>query len=213
MELIKNIAGYVPIVFCVINAILYISKIKYNNKAFKYFAIYLGLIAVIQLSASFVGRVLHQHNLFLFHFYFILQFIFLSIFYRILLNKVWILKVLLVGLLILVYQYFETPSIFFVYNAFGVAMTQGILVIYTLMYFYNFIKGETEFLLVNIGLFFYLLSSILIFASGNLIFDLKEVFKFGYRLLMDLNDVLYFGLQILIFVEWFKNYSQVKTKS
>lgn len=212
MELIKNIAGYVLILFCVINAILYLSKIKYNNKTFKYFAIYLGLIAAIQLSVTFIGRVLHMQNLFLFHFYFILQFIFLSFFYKTLLKKTWILKILIVGLLILTYQYIETPSIFFVYNAFGVAMTQGILVVYALIYFYNFIKGDTEFLLVNIGLFFYLLSSILIFASGNLIFDLKEVFKFGYRLLMDLNDVLYFGLQILIFVEWLKNYSQVKIK-
>jgi hypothetical protein len=120
--------------------------------------------------------------------------------------------VLIFVLLVLAYQYFETPSLFFIYNAFGVALTQGILVIYALIYFYNFIKGDAEFLLVNIGLFFYLLSSILIFASGNLIFDLKEVFKFGYKLLMDLNDVLYFGLQILIFVEWLKNYSQVKIK-
>ena len=212
MESIKNIASYILIVFCVINAILYLSKFKYNNKAFKYFAIYLGLIAVIQLSATFIGRFLGQHNLFLFHFYFILQFIFLSIFYRYLLKKIWIYKVLILVLLILAYQYFETPSIFFIYNAFGVALTQGILVIYALIYFYNIIKGDTEFLLVNIGLFFYLLSSILIFASGNLIFDLKEVFQFGYRLLMDLNDVLYFGLQILIFVEWLKNYSQVKIK-
>ena len=205
MEVFLDIIGYVPVVFCVINAILYLGKYKLNNKAFKYFAIYLGLIAVIQLSAIFLGRVLGQHNLFLFHFYLILQFIFLSFFYGYLLKKIWIYKVLIFVLLVLAYQYFETPSLFFIYNAFGVALTQGILVIYALIYFYNFIKGDAEFLLVNIGLFFYLLSSILIF-------DLKEVFKFGYKLLMDLNDVLYFGLQILIFVEWLKNYSQVKIK-
>ncbi len=211
--ILLKIANYLSVIFCIVNAILYLRKIKYNNTTFKYFATYLGLIALIQTSATIIGSFFHQNNIFLFHFYFILQFVFLSIFYAKLLKRNWIYKVLIVSLLILTYQYVETPTIFFVYNSFGVALTQGILVVYSLYYFYKFMKGETEFLLVNIGLFFYLLSSILIFASGNLIFNLEEDFKIGYQLLMDVNEVLYIALQILIFVEWYKNYSQVKIKS
>ncbi|WP_443633718.1 hypothetical protein ABXT64_02015 [Candidatus Marifrigoribacter sp. Uisw_064] len=92
------------------------------------------------------------------------------------------------------------------------AITQTFIVIYSLLYFYKSLSGKNEFILVNIGLFFYLLSSTLIFASGNLVFDLS-IREQVSRLLNIINAVLYLVFQLLIFVEWWRNHRTIFLKS
>jgi hypothetical protein len=84
-------------------------------------------------------------------------------------------------------------------------ITHAILVLYALLYFYKSLSGKGEFLIVNVGVFFYLLSSTLIFASGNLVFNLN-VSKSVVDILIQVNVDLYLVFQILIFIEWYRNY-------
>jgi len=194
------------------NIAIYLSRYKQNNDAYKIFALYLLVIGVNQFISIIVGSGFHQNNLLHFHVYFIAQFVMLTFFYVELLKRRWLYIILAAVGIFLAYQYIMNPEMLFRYNPLGVVITQGLLVIYALIYFYKFLRGEDEFIIVNIALFFYLLSSILIFASGNLVFNMEIITEEGYDLLLNLNRVLYFAFQILILIQWWKTYSPAKAK-
>jgi hypothetical protein len=195
--------------FLLINAILYLSTFKRQNAAYKIFCIYLCLISVVELATVFVAKILHQNNLFLSHFYFVFQFIILSFFYAELIKTKWIKYMIIpIGFLI-VYQFIDDPELFYKYNPIGTSIMQSAIVIYSLIYLYRSLSGKSQFLIVNIGIFLYLLSSALIFVSGNLVLDL-DISENTRFLLINVNRVLILVFQILIFVEWWKNYSRKK---
>lgn len=189
-------------------AILYFKGFIKNDKAFRIFAIYLLLISLILMTSYFVGRGgARQPNLFLSHYYFIVQFVLLSMFYKQLLGFKWIYWVLITVLILLSYQYIKDPDMYFRYNPLGMTVTQSALVLYSILYFYKCLNYKGEFLLVNIGIFFYLLSSILIFASGNLVFNL-DIPTSALDTLIGLNTILYLIFQILIVIEWYRIYKR-----
>lgn len=194
------------------NIALYVSRYRSNNDAYKLFALYLLVIGVNQFISIIVGSGFHQNNLMHFHVYFIAQFIILTFFYVELLKQKWLFLILGAVGVFLVYQYSVNPEMIMRYNPLGVIITQGLIVVYAIAYFYKFLRGEDEFIIVNIALFFYLLSSILIFASGNLVFNMELITEEGYELLLNLNRVLYFAFQILILIQWWKTYSPAKAK-
>ncbi len=206
------ILNYISIFISIINVILYLKSFIRNNKAFKIFTINLIVISFIQCASMYIVKTEAGSNLFLSHYYFISQFILLSLFYKELLNFKWISWVLYLALIILGYQYINDSDIYFRYNPLGMAITQTIIVVYTILYFYKSLSGKNEFLLINIGLFFYLLSSALIFASGNLILEISIPEKIS-NLLVDINAVLYLIFQLLIFVEWWRNHRTIFIKS
>ena len=204
------VLSYFTTLFGLVNAFLYIRSSARNNRAFVLFSIYITTVAIIQLATIFIAKALHKPNLFLSHFYFILQFVLLSFFYFELLRKKWILILLALVALFLAYQYSAQPDIFFKYNPIGMSITHTLIVLYAVLYFYKLLIGKGQFIIVNIGVFLYLLSSTLIFASGNLVFDFSKEMNY---ILINTNRILYLVFQILIFVEWWKNYSQVRIKS
>jgi len=192
-------------------SVIYLIGFTKNSKAYRLFAIYLFLIAVIQFISYYIGRGgLKKPNLFMSHYYFISQFILLSLFYYELLKKVIIKKILIVVLLALAYQYFEMPELYFKYNVLGITITQAIIVVYSMFYFYKSLNGKRDFLIVNVGVFIYLLSSVLIFASGNLMLNLN-ISKETRLVLVNLNRGLMLVFQLLILVEWWRNY-RIKLK-
>ncbi len=177
-----------------------------HSKAYRLFAVYLFLIAVIQYISYYIGRGgLNKPNLFMSHYYFIAQFILLSLFYSVLLKKIIIKKILIVVLIALAYQYFKMPEIYFKYNVLGITITQALIVVYSMFYFYTSLNGKKDFLIVNIGVFIYLLSSVLIFASGNVMLNL-DISKETKLILVNVNRVLMLVFQFLIIIEWWKNY-------
>ena len=195
-----------------INAILFMKSSVRNNRAFKIFTVYLVIIAIIEVTTIVVAKVFHQSNLFLSHFYFGVQFILLSTFYSVLLKQQLIKYLLFAVLAFVCYQFIDDPSLFHHYNPIGTSLMQGLIVIYSLLYFYKCLSGKTEFVIVNIGIFLYLLSSALIFITGNLVLDLDISEKTSY-LLINVNRVLIVVFQILIFVEWRNNYSRTRIRS
>ncbi len=204
IEFFDYIADF-TVFFSAVNAALFLKSFTSKSKAFKLFTIYLVSVAVIQISAYIVGSIFHTHNIFLSHFYFIFQFIFLSLFYFELLKFKWIKWLLIIVLGLTGFQYVVNPEIFFRYNPIGMSITHSVLVLYALLYFYKILSASEEFLIINIGVFFYLLSSALIFASSNLVFNLN-ISQENISLLSDINVILYLVFQILIFIEWYRNY-------
>ncbi len=196
-----------PTFFSFIYPILYLSKFKSNNKAYRYFTVYLVLIGLVQLTMRVVIKFdWADSNLFMFIYFMTFQFVFLSLFFHALLRRKVILVLLGIVLCILAGQYIFDPNLYFKYNPVGIVITQIVLVIYSLVYFYKSLSLREEFVIVNYGIFIYLLSSVLIFASGNLVFN-KFVPKVVLTHLYDLNLVLYFVFQLFIVIEWIKNYS------
>ena len=190
--------------------LLYLTGFTRGSMAFKYFTIYLLIIGFIQISMrSYKLVTMGENNLFFFIYYFVLQFTLLSLFYKQLLGYKWINIITGLTLLIVGYQYFTEPELYFKYNPIGSSVTQLILVVYSMLYFYKSLSGKREFLIINVGLFIYMLSSLLIFAAGNLV--LNDSFPdYIPILLAKSNLVLFFIFQILIVVEWFRNYRVIK---
>jgi len=210
METFEEVISLITYYFSFIYPLLYLKGFVSNGKAFKIFTIYLLVISVIQLFSKLVIKVWElDSNLFLSHYYFIFQFVLLSLFYVQLLRFKWIYYVLGLVMVFLAYQYINDPSLYFRYNAIGMFLTHVLIVAYALVYLYKSLDGKKEFTIVNIGIFIYLLSSSLIFASGNLVFNIDVPESFS-ALLIYINKFLFFVFQILIFTEWYRNYRKRK---
>ncbi len=209
-ESISNGLRALTVGFSALYPLLYLTGFTRNSKAFKYFTIYLLIIGFIQISMrSYKLVTMGESNLFFFIYYFVLQFTVLSLFYKQLLGYKWINIITGITLLIIGYQYFTDPELYFKYNPIGSSVTQLILVVYSMLYFYKSLSGKREFLIINVGLFIYLLSSLLIFAAGNLVLN-NSIPDYIPKLLVQSNLVLFFLFQVLIVVEWFRNYRVAK---
>ena len=208
-EFYKNI-GEIAVYLYPAIAIIYSISLKNKNKAYRIFTLYLITMALVQLGAFYVGRGgLGKPNLYFSHFYHISQFFLLSIFYFQLLQKK-IVKIFMIPVaLFLIFQFVYDPGIFLVYNPLGMTITQTILVIYAILYLYKTLQGKSEFIITNIGLLVYLLSSTLIFASGNLVLNLEIPEKTKF-LLINVNRILVVVFQVLLLIEWWQNYSNFK---
>ena len=206
--------GFTTTIILLINVILYLKAFLFQDKAFKVFSYYLFVICVIQITNNILGPILHLENLFLSNIYLAGQFLLLSVFYAILLNSYKIILSILTTIFIgLIFQYIINTDLFFRYNPIGITITQFTLIIYSVTYLYRSLNlVNSEFLIVNIGLFLYLVSSTLIFASGNLVFNI-DIPTTTYDLLFRLNAIFYFIFQILIFIEWRKNYYKKTLRS
>ena len=205
-----RVLGDISLYLSVLCPLLYLIGFTRNSKAFKYFTAYLVIVGFIQIAMkSFKVMALGDSNLFFFVYYFVLEFILLSFFYRELLGYKWINIITGVILICLGIQYYNYPALYFVYNPIGSSITRVILVVYSMLYFYRSLQGKSEFILVNGGLFIYLLSSVIVFASGNFL-RANSFPSYIEELSMNINKVLYFLLQLLICVEWFRNYRIIK---
>lgn len=201
-EVITNL-GYF---FLAINTIVFtISYYNNKEKALKYFNLYLVLCLIVQFYSSYLSS-LNIHNLFLTHFFFIGQLIFLGLFFTIIndfkknknLNKFLIFSI--AGSFIIYLSI--SPKAFVKWNTLEVIVTSLPLLIYS---FYFFIKKidankSKKYIYFNSGFFVYTLCSTLIFTLGNI--GAKEIKLYVWSF----NSLLYLLFQITIFIEWYKNF-------
>ena len=149
------------------------------------------------------------NNLFFSHYYFIGQFFLLSLFFRSILNSKKALKtidiVIILVLPIICIYYLIHPHKYFEFNNFEIALTSIPIIIYCFLFIIKEIgqKDKTYFYLVS-GLFIYLTGSTLLFSTGNI-----KMFSPIKKVIWFMNMVLYLIYQILIFIEWYKNFRKV----
>jgi len=191
-----------------INVILFIKGFSNNGKAFKIFTIYSVLIFIIQIIVN-VLNYLKINNLFLSHFYFILQFFLLSFFYLTILKvnfqKTTIKLLLILCPLILVIQYLMDPNLFFEFNLFEIFITSFPIIIYSTYYLYNLLNEKKDFYYINLGILIYLFGSTVLFLVGNLVAKLDNNLN---DIPWILNSALYIMYQLFILVEWKNNFSK-----
>jgi hypothetical protein len=208
----NKLLAYIGYFFVIINFILLLKSFSRNEKAFKFFFIYHALMLVIQIFTEIL-ILRHINNLFLSHFYFILQFILLSFFYLNILkekNQIKLVKLFLfLCLFALTIQYSIDNSLFFKFNLFEITITSLSLVLYSGFHLYNMLGGKKNFYYINLGVLIYLFSSTILFLFGNYISTLKSDLS---NYLYSLNSFLYIVYQLFILYDLKKNYITKEVK-
>ncbi|QIE58842.1 hypothetical protein G5B37_04480 [Rasiella rasia] len=133
----------------------------------------------------------------------------MSLFYYFLLRKNWLLWLIPFVLGSLLIQYLWLPETVKDFNPFGLSVTQSLIVIYALLYYYKSLEGDADFLFVNAGVLMYFMASILFFSTTDWIQNLELPFLIR-AIFNSINDVLYFIFLTLILIEWFKNFRRKK---
>jgi hypothetical protein len=208
-EILFIIADFGNIILA-INTFLFFKSYRKKTVAFKIITFYLLYVLVIQLRMDY----LFKHgipNLHYMHFYFIGQFVFLSFFFilefknKLLSNIIRIY--LFIALVSLGVCYFSYPEFLTEHNIFEVVVTSIPLITYSFIFLVKRIDSDNKnFIYLNSGLLVYITCSTLIFIAGNLKSDIK-IFIWLF------NVTLYLVYQILVFVEWYKNFRPKKISS
>lgn len=193
-----------------INIILYFTGFFRNEKAYKIFSIYLFVI----LSGEIISEIMIKNkfqNISMSHYYFILQFIFLSLFYLEILVIPIQKKIIKIGLVsiptFLIIQYILNPNLIFTFNLLEVFVCSFSIVIYAAFHFYNMLNQKRTYYFINSGILIYLFGSTIIFLSGNLLLMKRNGISFY---LIYTNVFLYIFYLLMILLEWKKNYSEFK---
>ena len=208
MSSFEDFFSYFLILNAVILPILYLLGYRRYSGAYRYVTWYLICIAIIQVTMT-IYAMNGWNNLFMSHFYMIGQFVLLSLFYHSLLKRTFILYILYIVLGGLAVSYCYNFEIFYGFHSYGMSITQIILALYALGYYYLSLGERRPFLHINSGVLIYMLGSTLYFASYNLVLVLK-LNKETSSYLIYMNHLLYFIFQITLFLEWYKNYRTIK---
>lgn len=203
METLK-IISQAGLAILFINVILYFIGFFKNDKAYKYFSMYLVSIFCIQLVMNiFAARSLNNH--FLSTYYLFFQFTLLSIFFYNLFLPVAKAKsravLFISGAVVtgLIAQYSLEPATYFTFNSLGFLLTSIILIAYSVLYLYELLSRRLFFHYVTVGIFIYLISSALIFASAASLVTINDDL---YIYIWNTNAVLFIIYQLLILWEW-----------
>jgi hypothetical protein len=194
---------YIGYLLLGINFILFAIKLnKKMPRSFFVFTIYLLVMIIIQAYTSYLKSI-HLNNLFLSHFYFILQFLLLSLFYLEILNNDFQKKIIKIAvpscLIILGIQYYFNPDLFYKFNLFEIFITSFLIIIFSMFHFYNILNEKKKYYYINTGILLYLFGSTVLFISGNLISKLDLA---PSKIVWILNSVLYIVYQVFIVIEW-----------
>ncbi len=185
-----------------INFILFFIKMKKISRAILVFTLYLLCILIIQITSVYL-RSQSINNLYLSHYYFILQFIFLSIFYLEIINNTFQRKVIKISvpicLISLSIQYYFNHDLLVKFNLFEIFITSFLIIIFSMFHFYNILNEKRKYYYLNTGILLYLFGSTVLFISGNLITRLDLA---PSKIVWILNSLLYIVYQFFILLEW-----------
>ena len=185
-----------------INFILFFIKMRKISRAILVFTLYLLSILIIQITSVYL-RSQSTNNLYLSHYYFILQFIFLSIFYLEIINNTFQRKVIKISvpicLITLGIQYYFNNDLLVKFNLFEIFITSFLIIIFSMFHFYNILNEKRKYYYLNTGILLYLFGSTVLFISGNLITRLDLA---PSKIVWILNSFLYIIYQFFILLEW-----------
>lgn len=195
----------VGLFFLLVNSIRFYTTRKGKDIRYRIIMVYLIFLFIEELLCNIIGFCYPGSNFFLSHYYFIFQFIALSIFFYNLFSSIalkrMILFFLVLVLVLLTVQYAVTPGLYWRFNLFEIGIISALLILYGLIFVVrNFKIAQPDYVYFCNGLIIYLASSLSIFLSGNtdsVIFTEPFVLDFWF-----FNSLFYILYQILIFKEW-----------
>jgi len=201
---VKNLSLLLLLFICVI----YVLALKNNkSKALRFFTYYMLSIALVMLYSVYLARN-KLPNLYLSHFYFWFQFIFLSLFYRSLfvskLQKLIVSSFVFIAICFLLIQYSVYPELFNKFNLPEIVVCSFPLIIYSIIHFYNLLTRKNRYIYINIGILLYIALSTLIFVLGDYL-AVIETKSQVVKNIWFVNKILYLAYLILVVMEWYKN--------
>lgn len=210
--MILKIFNYFGMFILALNFFLFVFFSSKKEKAFKIFTAYLVIMVIIQ-AISVRYQILSINNIFMSHYYFILQFMVLSYFYLEILTmdfqKKVVKLVIPICLTALGVQYYFNPELYFKFNLFEIFITSFSIIIFSLFHFYNMLNEKKNYYYISIGVFIYLFGGTFLFITGNLMNSLN---KNHGNLTWLINSVLYIICQVCFLREFKQIYSKKKIK-
>lgn len=189
--------------FLIFNTFLFHLNKKVANNVSIIFLWYLVMLSVVEISCHIVGLLYPNSNLFISHFYFIFQLIFLSCFYfNLFKEKIMrrlIILIFVLQMLILGWMYYSNFQLFYGFNTYEIVSISFLLVIYAAYFIYKNLVYEHKYFNFSIGLILYLLGSIAIFLFGNLELVLIDE---PYVDIWVINSLFYIAFQYFILREY-----------
>ena len=188
-----------------INVCLFLKTLKsnYKNKLYKSVLTYLLIYFIIELVCNIIGYLEPKANIFVSHFAFSLQFLFLSLFFYSLFEKMILKKLVVVMFFFFLVTnmslYFNDGTLFWEFNLFEIVASSFLIIGYTLIHLFNNLGEKKNYFYFTIGVSAYMLTSSVIFLSGNL--DLVFI-KDPYIDIWIFNSLFFIIYQVLIFKEW-----------
>ena len=204
---VLSIISNIGVILLIINTIIYFTGFIRNNKAYKFFSVYLLVISTIQVAMTLLAY--HGYNNhFLSGYYLFAQFILLSCFFYhqflpLSKKKSGVVKYLTTTVTVaLIVQYFLVRGLYFNINALGFLITSVLLVVYSVMYLFEHLTQKLPFNYVTIGIFMYLISSAIIFATSTTVIEMVNLSNDMFTGIWTINAVLCIIYQLLILWEW-----------
>ena len=211
---LNNFFRYSTLVLLFVNTFLFFKSYNFFKRviAFNVISLYLLLSLILNL-ITLVFSYYQKDNLYLSHFYFIFQFLLLSIFYinlfktkhqKRLVQFLFISIILILGI-----QYALDYRKFFKYSLLEILITSFPLTIYSIIHLYNSLTTKGIYLYFNAAVLIYLTATTLIFILGNYI---TVIDKGLARNIWFIHKVLYLVFLILTYLEWKNSFSSYKPK-
>lgn len=199
------IVSLIGLFFLLFNGVRFHSTRKNKDTLYRIITIYLILLFIVEFFCNLIGFYKPGQNFYLSHYYFVFQFVTMSLFFYHLFSIRFLKRIvaflLVAVLLFLGIQYFTNPSIYWQFNMLEIGITSVLLISYAILFLVLNIKNDKSkyFYFCN-GLIVYLTSSAGIFLSGNsdsVIFMKPFMLDFWF-----FNSLFYILYQFLIYKEW-----------
>ena len=114
--LLSFIISIVGLLFLFVNSILFLKTRKGKRITYQYLTFYLAILFIVELACNIIGILKPNSNFFLSHYYFIIQFIVLSLFFYYLFDskklKYFIIFNFVFVVIVLGIQYYNNPKIY-----------------------------------------------------------------------------------------------------
>jgi hypothetical protein len=188
-----------------INTVLFFITKRFfkKNKLYKALLMYLTIYFAIELTCNTLGFLKPNSNIFISHFAFNLQYLILSVFFYKLFKERMLKRIVIIAFVL----FFTTNSIYYLnnlnlfwqFNLFEIAFISFVTIGYTLIHLYKNLGEAKNYFYFTIGISTYMLTSCIIFLSGNieLVF-----FEEPYIDIWVFNSLFFIAYQYLIFKEW-----------
>jgi hypothetical protein len=205
--LTKYIAEFGYILLFLAIVVYFFGLKRVNEKPYRLFTLYLFVIGIIQILSE-VYKGINGGNLFLTHYYFIIQSVLLSSFYYAIIESPKVKKLIKIivsfTIISLVIQYYFYPELYHVFNVYEIFICIIPLVMYALSHLFQTLgDSNKKYIYITSGALIYFLPHALVFSSGNLMPGLPENVN---QLVWVINAALYLVFLILILLEWHKHF-------
>ncbi len=193
------------LVFLFINVVIFFKTFKKNSndKSYKNLVVYLSVYFIIELACNIIGYIEPNSNIFVSHFAFNIQFILLSLFFYSLFKKQFLKKLVIIVYIVFLITnalfYYNDSNLFWEFNLFEIVFSSFLIIIYTLIHIYNSLEEVKSYFYFTIGVSTYMLTSSVIFLSGNLELVFIEE---PYIDIWVFNSLFFIVYQSLIYKEW-----------